>query len=40
LLRFFGKLNAGNGLLLVFIWVAAFALLANGEKISRYFKKD
>ncbi|MHC4741925.1 MAG: hypothetical protein ACYS8Z_08450 [Planctomycetota bacterium] len=40
LLRLLGILNWGNCLLLVFVWVAAFALLANAGKISRYSKKD
>lgn len=34
-----GHLTAESSMLLAGVWVAVFALLANSEKISRYFKK-
>jgi len=36
----FGYLTAESVMLLVGVWVAAFALLANAKRISQYFKKD
>jgi len=36
----FGYLTAESVILLVGVWVAAFALLANANRISRCFKKD
>ena len=36
----FGYLTAESATLLIGIWLGAFAIIANAERISQYFKKD
>lgn len=39
-LHYLGRLSVESGLLLIFVWMAVFALLANAGKIFRNSKKD